>query len=250
MNELEKIESQLDKKRVIEIINERLNLYSKRYSKSSQMLLHLIPFVVHFLTDKNEMKRAKTSDKKLKILIDIGEGLGGMVISLNWVCYFYDKFCKGQNIEVDCSSFNKKILDHFVPDFVHQTFSPETEKKDYDLKIFLVRCPQIVYADLEKINKISPAFCKAVIQYIVAENNYGVFFKLSYKRDAITCNIPSSNIKRWHQPDILDLFNMKEEFILPIKIPNENKTMEKHPNLWYNVSGRVRKVGYKCKQEN
>lgn len=227
MNELKKLENQLDKKYTAEILNERLKLYSKRYSNSKQMLLHLIPFVVKLLTEKKKKIVANSSPKRLKILIDIGEGLGGMVISLNWVCYFYNKFCKGKNIDLDCSAFNKHILDHFVPDFVNKTLSPSTEKERYDLKIFLVRCPQIVYADLEKIKRLSPALFDAVMQYALAEEKYGVFFRLSYKRDSVSPNVPSSNIKRWHQPDILDLFNMTEDFILPIKMPDEEITLKK-----------------------
>ena len=93
MNELKKLEIQFDKKRTIKILDERLDLYNTRYANSRQMLLHLIPFIIHLLADKKRRKVINPSGKRLKILIDIGEGLGGMVISLNWVCYFYNKFC-------------------------------------------------------------------------------------------------------------------------------------------------------------
>jgi len=227
MNELKKLEIQFDKKRTIKILDERLDLYNTRYANSRQMLLHLIPFIIHLLADKKRRKVINPSGKRLKILIDIGEGLGGMVISLNWVCYFYNKFCKGKDVDIDCSSFNKKILDSFVPGFVKKTLSPATEKGRYDLKIFLVRCPQVVYANFEKIKQINPELFDAVTKYISAEEEYGVFFRLSYKRDAITYNVPSTNVKRWHQPDILDLFNITEDFILPIEMPNEETILKK-----------------------
>ena len=227
MHEIKKLKNQFDKRHTIALIEERLDLYARRYPSPKQLLLHLLPFIARLLTDNRKKETAKTPEKRLKILIDIGEGLGGMVISLNWVCYFYNKFCKGKNVDLDCSSFNKKILDSFVPGFVNKTLSPDTEKEIYDLKIFLVRCPQVIYADLEKIKKLNPDLLDAVFRYISDEEKYGVFFKLSYKRDAITCNVPSSNIKRWHQPDLADLFDIREEFILPIEIPNEKAVLEK-----------------------
>ena len=227
MREIKKLKNQIDKKHTIEIITERLDLYARKYASSKQLLLHLIPFILRLLATNRKREAAKTPEKRVKILIDIGEGLGGIVISLNWVCYFYNKFCKGKNIDLDCSSFNKKILDHFVPDFVNKTLSPATEKEVYDLKIFLMRCPQIIYANFEKIKKLHPDLFDAVARYLTDEEKYGVFFKLSDKRDAITPNVPSSNIKRWHQPDLADLFDIREEFILPIDIPNEETTLEK-----------------------
>ena len=49
MNELKKLEIQFDKKRTIKILDERLDLYNTRYANSRQMLLHLIPFIIHLL---------------------------------------------------------------------------------------------------------------------------------------------------------------------------------------------------------
>ncbi len=228
MNELKELENQIDKLNTIEIINERMKLYAKRYSNSKQMLLHLLPFVMRLLTEKKKKVVSSASPKRLKILIDFEEGLGGIIISLNWVCYFYNKFCKGHNIDIDCSaSFSKNVLEHFVPDFVNKIFLADVEEEKYDLKIIIARCPQIAYADLDKIKKFSPALCETITRYIVVEKKYGMYFRISYKRDAITYNVPSSNIKRWHQPDILDLFNMTEEFILPIKMPDEATTLKK-----------------------
>ncbi len=225
MNELKKLENEFDKKHTIKIINDRMDLYTQRYSTSRQLLLHLIPFIGRMLADKTQGNHIGAAGKRIKILIDIGEGLGGIIISLNWVCYFYDKFCKGKEVDLYCTSFNKKILDSFIPNFVHK--APFVSAEKYDLKIFLVRCPQLVYADLRKIKALHPALFDVVMQYMRAEKKYGMFYELSYKRDGITYNVPSSNIKRWHQPDILDVFNMTEDFILPIEIPNETATLEK-----------------------
>lgn len=229
MNESKKLENEIDKQNTVYILNERMKLYAKRYSNSKQMLFHLIPFVMKLLTEKNKKIGHTTSSKKLKILIDIEEGLGGVIMSLNWLCYFYDKFCKGNNdIEIDCSaSCSKNALDNFVPGFVNKTFVADAEKEKYDLKITIARCPEVIYADLEKIKKFNQALYETVVRYNLAEKKYGLFFKLSYRRDAITYNVPSSNIKRWHQPDVLDVFNMTEDFILPIEIPNETVTLEK-----------------------
>ena len=227
MREIKKLKNQLDKKHVIALVTKRLDLYNNRYSSSKQVLLHLIPFIMHLLTDKRKKNTINIPEQRLKILIDIGEGLGGIIISLNWVCYFYEKFCKGKNVDLYCSSFNEKILDNFIPSFANKTPAQEVEKDTCDLKLFLVRCPQVIDANLEKIKKLNPELFEAVLQYISNEEKYGVFFKLSYKRDAITHNIPSSNIKRWHQPDLADLFNITEDFILPIEIPHEKATLEK-----------------------
>ncbi|MDO5765797.1 MAG: glycosyltransferase family 9 protein, partial [Elusimicrobiales bacterium] len=161
----------------------------------------------------------------LRVCLSLEGGLGDLVVGLNWVGGFYKKFSPLFPMELDIAFSNKQMLASFVPDFVHQMISfKEKDQHAYDLVINCVRCPVVEYADISRLPAVLLTYTEKLVDF---ESEHRDFLLLTPYKDTVTRNIVSSCIKRWHQPDILDEFNLTETFNYSVPVLAEAETLKK-----------------------
>ncbi len=240
MNNEEKIlQEKLNKKCIVDYMQSRIIRYNLKYNSPSKICSHMISTSIKSFT--YSFQNNKKSSTKLKILFKLDGGLGDIIIGLNFITYFYRRFCINTKNIIYVYADNIHILKELAPDFI--IVKEKTNIKEYDLTISIMRCIDVKYADINKIATLSKDLFDFISKYVKFYEDNNLFINLSPYRDSITNNIFSSSIKRWHQPDILDLFNMQEEFILPVKVENFH-TLQKKFNLKDKFITISREVGH------
>lgn len=221
-------------------LQERLFRYGNKYQSVWQIALHMARACFISLRFNRRSKNIKNGP--VRICIQFEGGMGDLVIGLNWLCAFYEKLGRATDVRIDVAFSNKKLLQSFAPDFVKRKLSrQEWERYDYDLVLSLMRCPVVVSAD---VKRLPPELLVYVEKLICFERDNKEILLLTPYKDSITYNVLSSSSKRWHQPDMVDEFNLQEEFIFVPQLKEEAAVLRK-----FNLIGKKyitvnREVGF------
>lgn len=225
LKEKNELQRKLNLTRQINYLQERLFRYSKKYNSIRQIALHMANaclISLRFYRRKNQLKISGP----LKICIKVGGGLGDVLVRLNWVCGFYNKFHSAHTMQIYVAGINKNLLNSFLPKFITSILSlKEAEKNYFDLEICLdVRIPVVHYAN---VNRLSGDLLKYVERLVAFGLEYKDIIIRSAYKDSITNNILSESKKWFQHPDILNEFHLTEDFLLPIRLHNQQETLMK-----------------------
>lgn len=228
MSQIKKLQKQLNNKQQIDFLHERLVRYTQKYNSPLQIAFHLANSALLSWKKVKTSHNSKPTDK-LRIGIVLEGGLGDVLIGLNWLCNIHNKFFINQsNVKIDVGNENLNLLEFFAPKFISSCYPQKRiEKKKYDVFIRVIRCPQVEYANLSLVKKYNPQFLELLIRYLDLENENKIFYTLSCYRDSVSHNLPFFQPKRWNQADVDGSLQVKEHFLLPISLVNEDKVLQK-----------------------
>ena len=214
------LQQKLAIKEQVDYLENRLFRYKNKYHKVRKIAFHMIGASLSSL--KYQHKNSNKIVANPRVCIELEGGLGDLITGLNWVCAFYKKFSP---LSLDIAFHNLNMANAFLPDFVGKVILPrKINNSSHDLVINCIRCPVVKAANI----KILPFKLQAYVSKLLDfERENKEFLILTPFKDTITNNIYSSSLKRWHQPDIVDEFNLSEDFILEVKIEDEKQTLQK-----------------------
>ena len=223
-NKRDSLQNHLNIARQISYLQERLTRYSEKYTSVYQIALHMLNACLVSL--RFYRKEKHTLNGPLKICVKLGGGIGDLVIRLNWVCAFYNKFASLHPMEIDVCSARKELVAAFLPLFISENLTfKQSDKRNYDLIISLdTRVPVVQYASTARLPE---KLCIYIERMVTFEQKYkGLLLILPY-HDSISQNILSEAKKWWQHPDILDEFHLTEAFLINVKLTEEQETLEK-----------------------
>lgn len=216
-------EQLLGAKKEIDFLSKTLHTYSRRYRSSGKILTHLIWACTKELLRRQHKK--KTTNDRLRIKITLSGGLGDLLIGLNFLCYLYqDTFARYTPV-IELEASNQSILQTFLPPWA--AIAPKNREATYDLELQLDRTLSVCEADTQNLQKYPEA--EALVRDILRfEREYREFLSVSVYQDSLSNNIPFCSKLRWAQPDVWNKYHLREEFILPVRLPDENSILSKY----------------------
>lgn len=225
MSQLKKLKNKIKLQKQIDFLSQRVNRYSVKYHSPWAIALHMAYAALGSVTmGLNASKKLHTPFLTIGIIIE--GGLGDLLIGLNWLCYFHKNYLQDTSCSLDIGFNNKTMLSCFAPDFIKGKYTQkEMRTHVYDVEIRIARVPQVVKIDLDRVNQLNSKLLVPFIKFINLMEEYGYYITQAVYRDSISFNLPMLTPKRWLQPDIVGLFNIKETFILPILLHDEEKTL-------------------------
>ena len=227
MSQLKNIKNRIKIQKQIYFLSERVRRYSVKYQNTWTIGLHMAYAALGSMWLKNPVKHRQNGNT-ISIGVIVEGGLGDLIIGLNWLCYLVDIFFKNVSFAFEVGFNNKAMLSCLAPSFVSKCYTKkELLKRSYDVVLSIARVPQVVYADFSRVKKLNPRLLDLLESYISLETKYLPFLELAVYKDSIAHNLPLINPKRWAQPDATGIFNLQEEFILPIKLEDINKVLKK-----------------------
>lgn len=221
-------------------LQERLFRYGDKYHSVWQIAFHMLWACLISLRFNRRSKNSLSGP--VRICIQFEGGMGDLLIGLNWLCAFYEQLGRMAEVRIDAAFPNKKLLESFAPDFVRRKLTRrEWERYSYDLVLSLMRCPVVVSADEKRLPPDLLAYVEKLLRF--ERDNKELLLLTPYK-DSLTHNVFSSCSKRWHQPDIVDEFNLREEFVFTPQVKDEAAVLRKFNLLGKKYITVNREVGH------
>jgi len=220
-------------------ISRLLDAYEKQYpgkGKKTALRMILVSFKALFKYRRtNSPRRPVSAGKKCKTAFLFAGGLGDLVITLNYIAHFHNKF-KKYGIEIDLFLLYGKRFLSLSGDFPFINKSSDREKdffnNYYDLKISCIRFPEIIYSNNKLIGPCFPELSALVQDYKDFHERYDKDF--SRHGDYLANNISMANdIKRYAQADIGGRLGIKEKFILQLNTDRYKEILSK-----FNLTGK------------
>ncbi|WP_432634934.1 glycosyltransferase family 9 protein [Candidatus Avelusimicrobium sp.] len=219
--EVELQQQKLNIKLGVDYLQARLNRYTHKYTSVNKIATHML--WACFLAAVSKRQQSQHNSGTVRICLTIEGGMGDMLMSLNLATAFYKKFCKDQNIEFFVCSYNVSLLPHLTSTQFHFLSQNERDAQVFDLKITCNRTPIVQYANLQRLSSDLLGYVEKLLDL---EREYKYFLTVPYK-DCITQNIVSNLQKRWAQPDLVNEFNLQEDWLLDVPIDREKETLQK-----------------------
>ncbi len=210
---LKQLDREIKKSYIINYLYNKLARYSMKYTSPFSIIMHLIFCMFNSKFIEPFVNNRKEKSNYLNILFILEGGLGDLIINLNYVYHFYKTFT---DINICISAYNTHIINVLTPSF--KIISKKYNPKEYDIIISLMRCPIIHKCNVYRAEKINSQILDFISKYIEFQNKYNIFLSIVAYQDTITNNIYATNIKRYHQCDLLDFFKISEDFILPCNV--------------------------------
>lgn len=219
--EVELRQQKLNIKLGVDYLQARLNRYTHKYNSVNKIATHMMWACL--LSAISKKQKNKPLSGPIRICLTIEGGMGDMLMSLNWATAFYIKFCKEKNINFFVCCHKISLLPHLTETLTCFVSESERDSQYFDLKITCNRSPIVQYANLQRLPTGLLGYVEKLLD-LERENKY--FLTVPYK-DCITQNILSNLQKRWAQPDLVNEFNLQEDWILSVPIEQEKETLQK-----------------------
>lgn len=202
-------------------LSARLARYAEKYHTAPQIALHLALSCLRLMWWRTP--RPNTTNAPLQVCLTFEGGLGDLLIGLNWACAFEKRWNTDYSMQIDVCFQNPKMVTALAPAFVRHISAPRTQNAvAYDLQITCIRVPVVQYAAAERL----PAPLAEYVSTLLAfEKEHAPLIALTPYKDALTQNIFSPCIKRWHQPDWVDAYHLQEKFLWEIPLIQEEDTL-------------------------
>ncbi|WP_428052771.1 glycosyltransferase [Candidatus Avelusimicrobium stercoris] len=221
VREVELRQQKLNIKLGVDYLQARLNRYTHKYNSVTKIATHMM--WACFLAAISKKQKNNHISGPVRICLTIEGGMGDMLMSLNWATAFYNKFCKEKGVKCFVCCHNISLLPHLTATLSDFLSESERDSQYFDLKITCNRSPIVQYANLQRLPVGLLAYVEKLLD-LERENKY--FLTVPYK-DCITYNIVSNIQKRWAQPDLVNEFNLQEEWVLDVPLEREKETLQK-----------------------